>query len=281
MRLALATYAELAQLHEDDRSVIDPLHRLGMDATPEVWDDPKVRWSEFDAVILRSTWNYYLTPAAFLAWVDLVGQVSRLWNPPAVVRWNSHKSYLNELAARGVPVVPTELCPDLPSALRTIEARGWDRAILKAAVSAGAYRTYRVDRSATFDGPPPWVAAPPLGELLVQPYFDEVERSGERSLVFLRGVYSHAFLRAPRLQPGSTLVEGRSVQPSEDELALGRAALAAAPGPTLYGRVDMVRDPAGIPTLMELELIEPHLHLLSHPTAASAFAQAIAQVVAH
>ena len=52
-----------------------------------------------DAVLVRSVWDYHLRPAEFLLWVDAVeGTGTRLLNPPAVLRWNHHKSYLRDLA---------------------------------------------------------------------------------------------------------------------------------------------------------------------------------------
>jgi len=126
---------------------------------------------------------------------------------------------------------------------------------------------------------PPSGEVAPEGEVLVQPYEPEVERSGERSLVFLRGEYSHGFLRAPRLAPGSKLVEETPIVATEDERRLGLAALACAPCPTLYGRVDMVRDARGAPRLMELELIEPALALRTRPPARGAFARTIVGVL--
>ena len=56
---------------------------------------------------------------------------------------------------------------------------------------------------------------------------------------------------------------------------MARLAVAAAPSPTLYARVDLVRDDAGLPRLMELEVIEPALFLASEPTASRRFAEAI------
>ena len=61
------------------------------------------------------------------------------------------------------------------------------------------------------------------------------------------------------------------------EIALAQRALAAIPGGHLYARVDLVRDDAGSPVVIEVELIEPSLFLAMHPPAATRFAEALAK----
>ena len=279
MRIALVTWQELPGLSDDDRELLAPLARRGISAVPAVWSDPTERWSEYDGVVVRSTWDYYRRYDEFLAWVRRAGAGGRLWNPASVLRWNSHKSYLQELAERGVPVVPTRYVPDLASVRATIRREGWPRAVVKAAVSAGGYRTYLVDHDALDAGQLPWGEAPPQGELLLQPYEEEVERSGERSIVFFLGAFSHAFVRAPRLATSSSLVEGTPRTPTAQEREVARRALACAPASTLYGRVDLVRSAEDGARVMELEVVEPALELRSAPGASERFADAIARVL--
>lgn len=275
MRIALVTWERLPRLSDDDRQLLPALEQLESVGVPEVWSDPSVDWGGYDAVVVRSTWDYYRRYPEFLAWVERAGARGGLWNRPRVIRWNSHKSYLKDLEERGVPIVPTRICPDATAGLRAMDEEGWSKAVVKAAVSAGGYRTYRVDLATLGVEPAPWRDAPPEGEVLVQPYQPEVERSGERSLVFLGGSFSHAFLRAPRLAQGTALVEEAPLSATAEELAVARAALAAAPDETLYGRVDMVLGTDGAMRVMELELIEPALALASAPGAAATFARSI------
>ena len=49
----------------------------------------------------------------------------------------------------------------------------------------------------------------------------------------------------------------------------------------LYARVDLVRDLAGAPVLMEIELVEPDLYLEHHPDAPAAFARAVEAAARH
>ena len=73
-----------------------------------VWDDPQVDWAGFDAALLRSAWDYTERIGEFLEWVERTAAVTRLLNPPPVVRWNSDKHYLQDLAQLGVPIVASE-----------------------------------------------------------------------------------------------------------------------------------------------------------------------------
>src|SRR5438477_7088212 len=106
--IGLVTYAKVPGLTDDDRPLIDDFARLGCRATPVVWDDARVEWPAFDALLLRSCWDYHLRPAQFSAWIDIIEAAGvRLYNPFAVVRWNMHKQYLRELSARGILVPRT------------------------------------------------------------------------------------------------------------------------------------------------------------------------------
>src|SRR5881392_1816794 len=103
-RIALATSAKLPTLNDDDRLLIPALAQLGLGAVPAVWDSPEMCWEEFQSVVVRSCWDYHHRLEEFLAWVTRLERAGvPMWNPPAVLRWNGHKGYLRDLAARGVP----------------------------------------------------------------------------------------------------------------------------------------------------------------------------------
>ena len=234
--------------------------------------------------MLRSTWDYHLRHEEFARWVEareLDG--SRLWNPPGLVRWNSHKFYLRDLERRGVPIVPTRFLPaGTGGALGEILARaGWDRAVVKPAVSATAFRTHRVERRSAEDDAP---ARDLLAEsdALVQEYLPEIESEGELSFIHLGGTFSHAVRKRPT--PGDFRVQeqfgGRAEaeRPAGELVRAAGRAVAAIDSPWLYARVDAVETSRGL-LLMELELVEPSLYLASDRDAVGRFADAIEKIL--
>src|SRR5689334_14357969 len=98
-RIALATAAALPALDEDGPALVAALAERGVSAVPTIWDDGAVAWDAYDAVVVRSTWDYVPRRNAFLAWAERVGSLTSLWNAPALLRWNTDKRYLAELRA--------------------------------------------------------------------------------------------------------------------------------------------------------------------------------------
>lgn len=263
----------------DDLLAVEALRRRGAAVDPLLWDAPDGA-AGFDAVIVRSVWDYHLRPAEFLRWVDTLQQAGALLlNPPAVLRWNHHKSYLRELAARGVASVPTVwLERGVDANLGGVLAdHGWDEAVVKPAISASAYETWVTSRASARADEVRFRELSLAGDVLLQPIVPEVRSKGEWSLLFFGGSFSHAMLKRPR--EGDFRVQeelGGSAVRREPPAALveqARLSLAAAPAPCLYARVDGVeRD--GRLVVMELELIEPVLYFGADDGAADRFAKA-------
>jgi len=280
MKVALATSAALAELTEEDQLLRDSLTHRGAEVTAAVWTDPDVDWAAFDIVVIRSTWDYFERLDEFLAWVDRVAAVTRLENPPAYVRWNAHKEYLDELHARGVPLVPTELvrqgsAADLGKLMRK---RGWNQSVVKPAVSAGSYGTIRVSLVDAEEQQAHLDTLLAAGDVLVQPFIESVTQGGERSLIFIEGRYSHAVRKQAaegdfRVQPqfGGIITADQPPQKIRD---MARSILEFAEVEPLYARVDVVRIGERW-KLLELELIEPMLFFFADPKSVHRFADAI------
>ena len=139
--IALVTFSGLPELDADDRCLVPALAARGIRATAVVWDDPEIDWSRFTVAVVRSTWDYHRRYPEFLAWIERASAVTRLLNPPDILRWNSDKSYLPELERKGIPVVATRWVGkgevlDLTSMLREHGA-----IVVKPSVSASAART--------------------------------------------------------------------------------------------------------------------------------------------
>jgi hypothetical protein len=279
--VALATCDELPTLTADDQVLLAVLRQRGLQAKPVVWTDQGVDWPGVRLCVIRSTWDYMTKLEEYLAWAERVGKVAPLWNPLEVIRWNTHKSYLEELAGRGVRVVPTVWLErgarvDLGALLG---GQGWRDAVIKPAVSATARETIRLERTGRAAAQEHLDRLLAVEDMLVQPFLRRVETHGELSLQFIDGEFTHAIRKRPG--PGDYRVQdefGGSmdlVKPAADELQFAAHALQTARRDTLYARVDVMRDDDGRLCLAELELVEPMLYLRQHPLAAEKLADAI------
>lgn len=284
-RVALATYSKAPQLAPDDQLLPPALASLGISSEPVVWSNAAATWSDFDAVVVRSCWDYHLHFAEFLAWLarlDAAGVA--VWNSSPLLRWNADKRYLLDLARRGVATIPTMIVPRGRAA--DVEsfavAEGWTRFVLKPTVSASGYETYAL-RTPLDDAARDAVArVTTIGDALLQPFVDEVSRNGEYSLTFIDGVFSHATLKRPTAGEFRVQTEhGGSVELVDAPAALIEQAahvISVLPETPLYARVDGIARGSAL-LLMELELIEPHLYLSEASGAAERLAAAIARRV--
>ena len=281
LRVALATQSALPELCADDRLLVPALAAHGVHAVAAVWDDPSVDWTTFDAVVIRSCWDYHLKHDAFLAWIAHLERAGvAVWNLPAVIRWNAEKTYLRDLEALGVRVVPTRWIEAASTALLSDVLRdaGWDAAVVKPAISASAHETWRTSRETSVRDESRFRAMTARGRVLVQPFMEAIVADGEWSLVFIGGEFSHAMLK--RARSGDFRVQsehGGSASrgdPGAHVVGQARHALHTGSGDSLYARVDgcVVR---GEFVLMELELIEPLLYFAEHPDAPARFAESL------
>jgi hypothetical protein len=270
-RVALVTCAQWPDLDDDGPEVLAALDRVGVEGVPAVWDDAAVDWASYDLAVVRSTWDYVPRCQEFLGWA---GSVPRLANPAGVLAWNTDKRYLGELAAAGVPVVPTVfVAPGEPVPVPAHEH------VVKPTVSAGAADTVRF--AAGEDSTAHTATLLAAGRTaMVQPYQAAIDVAGETALFFFSGRYSHAVRKAAILVPGLAdpfAAEVTAAEATPAQLDLANTALAAVPfpEPLLYARVDVVPGPGGSPVLMELELTEPSLFLDRVPGSADRFAAAV------
>jgi len=277
VRIALATCETLPELFTDDQMLMEALRRRGAEAFPLVWSSEEAREIAPDLCVIRNTWDYYLRSTEFLSWAEEIAERTELLNPFPLLRWNHHKGYLLELAAKKLPVVPTILVKqgrnmDL-AALTT--AAAWPEVVVKPAISAGAYRTGR------YRGEDPAAQAHLLdlskdADALVQPYLPSVETYGERSFLFIEGELTHAVRRTQALTEGVGIERTMDrVTPTDEERRIAHAVMAALPVAPLYGRVDLAPDAEGRPLLMEVEVMEPRLFLQECPEALEKLADAI------
>lgn len=253
------------------------LARGGLAVEQRLWTDPG-DLSGFDLILPLFAWGYQRDVPRWYALLDRLDDAALpVVNPPALLRWNSDKAYLADLAAKGVAVVPTIDVAALDAAVfaEACAKLGASDAVIKPAISGGADGTHliRADMALPTDA---------LGQRrLVQPLMPGITSDGEFSLFYFDGWLSHAIVKRPAA--GDFRVQdqfgGRefAAAASAEACALADAALAACPIAPTYARVDMVGDAAGRLRIMELELIEPSLFLHFAPDKGAAFAAAISR----
>ncbi|WP_211369487.1 ATP-grasp domain-containing protein [Pseudoxanthomonas kalamensis] len=297
--IALVT-AVAATGHDDDLiPLLDACADAGLHARALAWDDATVNWARFDAALLRSPWDYTERLPEFLAWCARVERSTRLLNPSTVVRWNTDKHYLADLAAAGLPVVRTRFVePDeepmqaLTDFLAGLDA---DEFVIKPAISAGARDTLRYARHQNF------AAGNHLARLLeqdrsamLQPYLAGVDTSGETALLYFSGEFSHAIRKGAQLTPDGggarqapmALGDIRTTEASPEQRQLAERILETTARclhldtPLTYARVDLLPGPDGRPCLLELELTEPSLFFHQAPGSADRFARQLAETLA-
>ncbi len=281
-RIAIATCAEYPAPKADDDLLREALRERDAEGVSVVWDEEGIDWSGFDVCLVRSTWDYHEKHSEFLAWARRVEAVAELRNPAATIAWNSDKTYLRELAERGVRTVPTAWVSrgsdaDLEGILAE---RGWDEAVVKPVVDLGAKNLQRVRRG---EGSGALEKALRRHEAMVQPFLPSLEEQGETSLVFVDGKLSHTVRKRPAA--GDFRVQsiwGGTVEPTEPEAAqveLAERALETLGEAPLYARVDLVAGPDGEPRLIELELIEPNLYMDTAPGSPARLADAVLRLL--
>lgn len=267
-----------------DHLLFHPLAKLGWKAEEVSWRDKQVDWNQFEAVIIRSPWDYQEDPKAFIDVLKKIeNSTARLENKLDLVTWNIDKSYLRDLWEKGIEIVPTiwETSFDekkLESYFRELQNT---EIIIKPTISANADDTFRINHPVsvsyigrlrnTFESRP----------FMIQPFMDNIIREGEFSLFFFGDTYSHTILKTPKNNDFRVQEEhgGRlkKVEPGEQLLNTARELLEYIQPRPLYSRMDYVRTPRNTFALMELELIEPSLYFNMDPESPRRFANVFNQ----
>jgi hypothetical protein len=283
-RAAFLTLAEQGDFVIDDELAHAPLARRGWQVETVPWNRPGVNWGSYDLVAIRSTWDYQHRADAFLSTLAAIeASGARLENPLEIVRWNMQKTYLRDLAARGVRVVPTiwrdRLRHGELGAL--FEETQSMEAVIKPVMSGNAQGAWRLDRAGAVAHATEIETYYADRALMMQPFEPAILSEGEFSLLYFNGEFSHGILKVPK--PGDFRVqeehgsEIRSITPEPALLAAGNAAIDAIGKKLLYARADLVRHGDEF-RVMELELVEPALYLRMNQGAPDRFADAVASL---
>lgn len=259
--IAFITEKELPRLSEDDRLLISPLKKLGINIIPAFWNDPRVNWGDFKAVIFRSCWHYYLKIREFKIWLDkLETQNSNVWNPIEIIKWNIDKTYLINLKNQGINVIPTF------TSINNLNTKSEDY-ILKPRFGTDSYDVRRIKRNDLNIIPK---------DFLVQPFIKEIVETGEISIIFIGNKISHAVRKKPKTGQFRTNYRSGSKWTSEnlstEHIKQARAILDSFKTYLLYARLDVI-EVDGKLMVMEIELTEPFLYFSWHKQAIELFVQ--------
>ena len=263
----------------DDEQVYEPLKQLGWKVEPVPWRRADVDWSTFEAIVIRTTWDYHWHPQAFLGVLERIERsAARLENRLGLVRWNIDKTYLRDLASRGLPIVPTIWGRGLRVGRLPMLFDDLDVAeiVVKPTIGAGADDTFRLTATTDVATLTALEAAFRDRAYMAQPFVRSVTEEGEYSLFFFGGAYSHTILKTPKTDDFRVQEEHggiiRAVEPEPALRALAHDVMDALAPQPLQARVDLVRIEHGRFALMELELVEPSLYFRMDAAAPARFA---------
>lgn len=290
MKIALATYDkqktfDQGSTNDEDADLMAFLTDKGLKVSSPIWNDKTVDWGNFDAVIIKSTWDYHTHLADFLYWLEQTENLGvRVYNPTNTIGWNSNKKYLKDVRQNELSVITTEYL-EAGSSFDShfFDMFDTDQLVVKPCVSAGAQNTLTVDKT-TFHARKAEIESLLAAEdYIVQPFVNEI-KVGEWSFLFFNSQYSHCVLKTPK--QGDFRVQhhhGGTIEYPEPEalhVKQAEAYLKAVQQPTLYARVDGVIINGSF-VLMELELIEPYLFLNGDRQRLENYYQALMAISGH
>jgi len=228
------------------------------------WRDAPEVADQYDAMLPLLVWDYFESnQAEFLKAMAQICQKTELFNRFDIIKWNSNKSYLEDLASQGVQTIPSRRVDRISETevQRSFEKYNCDKLVIKPDVGGGAWRQVLLGRD---DPYPSKDLLPPAGTL-IQPFLKSVLTEGEFSFLYFGGAFSHGLVKRPK--DGDYRVQstygGREeiYEPTKQEREQARAVFDMLDFTPLYARVDLLRADDGRLLLIELELIEPYLYL--------------------
>lgn len=267
---------------EDDAILAQTFKQYNLIYEEVIWDKPNINWTEYDGVLIRSTWDYHEGKLnQFLKTLKSIENAGiPLFNSYKTVYWNCKKTYLKELQEIGLPIIETLFVSkkDVSNIEPLLQEKKWKQYILKPAVSAGAHRTFKVSDSAQAQNI--YLSQYDENEtVLIQPFAEEIVNEGEWSFIFLNGQYSHSVLKKPPMDDFRVqlffgnqdkaqvwMIEQASLIFKNLQMLIGEI--------PLYVRIDTINRNNRL-HIMEVELIEPYLYLQTSADAAQKLTQAL------
>lgn len=269
--------------NDEDSELLSFLAQKGLDITPVIWNDPGINWPAYNLVLLKSPWDYHENIGAFYDWLEMLEKTGlRVLNPVDVIKWNSNKRYLKEIADKGLAVIPSLYLTKSDAVDQQLFHHfNAEDIVIKPCISAGAKNTITLNRQNFMEKASLVKGFLAEEDYLVQPFVKEIS-GGEWSFVFFNGIYSHCLLKTPK--QGDFRVQhylgGSITYPTAGSKHIQQAQeyVDAFARGTLYARVDgvLIEDDF---QLMELELIEPYLFLNADNTLLERYYKALTDLI--
>ena len=279
-KCALLTIEDLSNFESYDDLLIDPLKLLGWECIFVPWESKSVDWDDFDAVIIRSTWDYQQKENLFFKTLAKISKSkAKLYNSLSVIKWNINKNYLKDLEDKNIPIIPTKFFDvfDYKNVKKCFLSFETNKLIIKPSVSANADDTFILKESLIDHNRVLLLNTFKNKDYLVQPFIENIKIEGEYSLIFFGDVLSHVILKTPKTGDFRVQEEhGGRLQsinlPEKSLVDFGLKVIKNLPMACLYSRIDVVRDNNQL-LLMEVELIEPSLYFNMNSESAIKFAK--------
>ena len=280
-KVALLSMDSLKNFYTYDKLLIEPMSKLGWNAKEISWRNESVNWNNFDAVIVRSTWDYQNDSEKFLSVLENINNSSaHLENDLELMKWNMNKKYLFDLETNGVRIVDTiwEKYFNSNNAYDYFNKLNSEEIIIKPNISANADNTFRISKENYINHIQDIENVFAQRDFMIQPFIQNIVDEGEFSLFFFNGEFSHCVLKKPKENDFRVQEEHggkfRSVIPTEQQISIAKNIVNKLSVLPLYARADLVRIDDNDFALMELEVIEPSLYLNTDKQSPERFAKA-------
>lgn len=270
-KIGILTSVDMKKLLDYDQKLSNKLNANGIITETIEWEKANENNLKADMLLFRTTWGYHREIEKFKRFLDLIDKKGiPSYNPTSIIRGNLHKFYLKHLEDKGIKIIPT-IFIEQNSRINLeefISEKGWEKFIIKPAVSAGSYNTV-VGSLKSVQDDSLFFEKSKTNDLLLQKYMPEIRSTGEFSTIFL-GDYHYTVLKTPqngdyRVQRDFGGVYTKTTPPTE-VLRASKEIADIYKSRSLYIRVDGVFA-GGEFYLMEVEMIEPDLYMNIVPKA--------------
>ena len=266
-KCALLTISDLSNFQSYDNLIVQPLSKLGWECEFIPWDSISINWDDFDAVIIRSTWDYQQKEKLFFKTLQSIeASTATLYNSLDTVKWNINKRYLLELEKENISIIPTRLYDsfDFDIINQLFSFFNENELIIKPCVSANADDTFILEQNKLGSLKPVLENTFSQKDFIVQPFIKNIRIEGEYSLIYFGNRLSHVLLKTPkngdfRVQEEHGGILKAINKPESSLIDFGNKVMGTIPYQCLFSRVDVVRGSNNY-LLMEVELIEPSLY---------------------